>query len=281
MGWLFCCAEFSIVFGSDTDLRTRYSELNKGRANSGKPEVTDYRFSIQEDSILEDMCELAEVEFDGDPETMSAKDKSKLLKRLSKNPQTEQYFKSERALSHFIEQKLNIRIPELERKTHLGIFRDKSHGGRMSASKSRISLGVDSRISNVHNKTLSKVSLSGLPQQTSRMSNTVGNSPSQQIFLTHRLSQQQLSTNSLTSNGSILYGPKTTKRKSTTYDIATDVIKKDHQKSINSASTSSNRKESGSFLKNIFNTSNSIYTEKHEKKFGSASDKNKKHRKIR
>ncbi len=63
---------------------------------------------------------------------------------------------------------------------------------------------------------------------------------------------------------------------------ATEVIKKDHQKSINSASTaSSNRKESGSFLKNIFNTSNSIYTEKHEKKFGSSSDKNKKHRKIR
>ena len=52
-------------------------------------------------------------------------------------------------------------------------------------SKSRMSLGagIDSRISNVHNKTLSKVSLT---QQHSRVSNTVPNSPSQQIFISYR-----------------------------------------------------------------------------------------------
>jgi len=219
------------------------------------------------------MCEMAEVEFDGDPESMTLKDKSKLLKRLSKNPQTEQYFRNERALSEFIETKLQITIPELERKTHLGIFRDKSGVGRSTqgCSKSRMSLGagIDSRISNVHNKTLSKVSLT---QQHSRVSNTVPNSPSQQIFISRGLSQ--ISNHSLTSHGSHLMGQKT-KRKSTTYDIASEIIKKDHRSG--STGKKDSRKDSNSFLKNIFNTSNSIYTEKHDKKFRSQNIKHKKY----
>lgn len=62
-------------------------------------------FSIKEDALLEDMCELADIEYEGDPTKMSRNDKSKMLKRLSKAPQTEGYFKSERALTQFYENK--------------------------------------------------------------------------------------------------------------------------------------------------------------------------------
>ena len=61
----------------------RGSNKSKSKAKvEQNQKIIDYRYSIQEDSILEDMCEMASVEFDGDPESMTLKDKSKLLKRL-------------------------------------------------------------------------------------------------------------------------------------------------------------------------------------------------------
>ena len=64
--------------------------------------IDSWTNSIQEDSLLEDMCQLADIEFDGDATHMTDKAKSKMLKRLSRAPQTENLFKSERALSEFV-----------------------------------------------------------------------------------------------------------------------------------------------------------------------------------
>ena len=49
------------------------------------------------------MCEIADIEYEGDPTQMKIKDKNKMLTRLSKNPQTEQYFRDEKALSQFFD----------------------------------------------------------------------------------------------------------------------------------------------------------------------------------
>ena len=64
--------------------------------------IDSWTNSIQEDSLLEDMCQMADIEFDGDATHMTDKAKSKMLKRLSRAPQTENLFKSERALSEFV-----------------------------------------------------------------------------------------------------------------------------------------------------------------------------------
>ena len=45
------------------------------------------------DALLEDMCEIAQEEYDGDATSMDEKGKIKMLNRLSKNQKTEQYFK--------------------------------------------------------------------------------------------------------------------------------------------------------------------------------------------
>ena len=69
---------------------------------SRQTRIDSWTNSIQEDSLLEDMCQMADIEFDGDATHMTDKAKSKMLKRLSRAPQTENLFKSERALSEFV-----------------------------------------------------------------------------------------------------------------------------------------------------------------------------------
>ena len=52
------------------------------------------------DALLEDMCEIAQEEYDGDATSMDEKGKIKMLNKLSKNQKTEQYFKqSSKSLS--------------------------------------------------------------------------------------------------------------------------------------------------------------------------------------
>jgi len=104
MDWL-CCYEFSIAFGSETDLqsydRVSQSRKKKSRQMSAKQTVgrqsriDSWTNSIQEDSLLEDMCQLADIEYDGDATHMTDRAKNKMLKRLSRAPQTENLFKSE------------------------------------------------------------------------------------------------------------------------------------------------------------------------------------------
>ena len=83
--------------------------------------------SIAEDVLLEDMCEIASIgiiyiiiylkyiykkvyniiiyniEYDGDATVMNTNEKNKMLNRLSKNQKTEQYFRDEKALSQFFD----------------------------------------------------------------------------------------------------------------------------------------------------------------------------------
>ena len=63
-------------------------------------------FLVDEDPVLEDMCELTNTEYDKDPQRMSKKDKKRLIKEFSQNDQTKQYFQSEQAMSNFVNQQL-------------------------------------------------------------------------------------------------------------------------------------------------------------------------------
>jgi len=111
---LFCC--YDIIIGDeDLDASGIYQQQRNSR-NQARNKYTSRQsnmstgFSIKEDALLEDMCELADIEYEGDPTKMSKTDKSKMLKRLSKAPQTESYFKSERALTQFYEHKYILKI---------------------------------------------------------------------------------------------------------------------------------------------------------------------------
>jgi len=46
---------------------------------------------------------MGELEFDGDAENMTKRDKEKMLHRLSIKPSTEKFFRNEQALSTYIE----------------------------------------------------------------------------------------------------------------------------------------------------------------------------------
>jgi hypothetical protein len=242
MGWL-CCLDLSFEFNSDTDLRrdrhrlsNRFSHGN--RINSGAQ-------SIVEDVLLEDMCEIADIEYEGDPTQMNIKDKNKMLTRLSKNPQTEQYFRDEKALSQFFDNRVTLELPVLNKMT------------AKNESFSRVSLGIDSRLESRYSKisrNASRISAQSRISGTSRISAAKIN---QQIGI--RSSNLQFHQKSQHSNHSY-EGEKNHKRSSKTYDMANDIIKK-----RNSTSRPSGR---FSGIPNIFNMNNSIYTERDDRKFG-------------
>lgn len=107
---LLCCYDIVIDedFNTDNDfINRKYKEQrNRGsltRRQPGRASAMSNAFSIKEDALLEDMCELADIEYEGDPTKMNKTDKTKMLKRLSKAPKTEGYFKSDKALNQFYE----------------------------------------------------------------------------------------------------------------------------------------------------------------------------------
>jgi vacuolar-type H+-ATPase subunit I/STV1 len=163
---------------------------NQRTKNWRKISTLDTSSAIIEDALLEDMCEMANEEYEGDATRMNDKGKIKMLKKLSKNHKTEEYFKTENDLAQFMENKLklpgglNMAKPEMQR--------------------SKISLGIDSRISN-HNL---NVSLSRLSQQKSRLSNT-----------------------SYCDEGSLQQGNELKKSQSRTYEMATNIISGKKKKS--------------------------------------------------
>jgi len=285
MDWL-CCSEFSIAFGSDTDLqdynRTSQSR-KKQKSNRGMQKMSSgmqgrqsrmdsWTSSIAEDALLEDMCQLADMEFDGDATSMTDRAKSKMLKRLSKAPQTENLFKSERALSEFVQrQQLGLPGQKPSRHTHLGIYQ----------------LGIDSRMSHV-----SGSRMSGLGHSGSRMSRTgytsgIGGAPSrmsnmsrmsQNKVVTNRSSHQKLfgnpnlsnhntqSNQNMQSNHNLQKQP--VKRASKTYEMATQIISKGSKPPSESIGKSNGGRFSTT-LKNILNPNNSIVNERNQQKFQS------------
>lgn len=294
MDWL-CCYEFSIAFGSETDLqsydRVSQSRKKKSRQMSAKQTVgrqsriDSWTNSIQEDSLLEDMCQLADIEYDGDATHMTDRAKNKMLKRLSRAPQTENLFKSERALSEFV-QRQQLGLPGQKgqsRNTHLGFYqlgidsRMSSFGSRMTnLGVSQSALGnSQSRISS-YNQSVSKFGApnkfeSRLSQNNaSRMSyKGMDNRPShQKLFANPNKSNHNTPSNhNMQSNHNLQKQP--VKRESKTYEMATQIIGK------GVSSSNKPRKESigksgrlSSTLKNILNPNNSIVNERNQQKFG-------------
>ena len=106
MGFL-CCYDIVIDDEDEVYMQQKRDEqrLRSSRnvRRHGPSRISTRDFSIKEDALLEDMCELADIEYEGDATKMSNMEKSNMLKRLSKQPKTENYFKSERALSEFYE----------------------------------------------------------------------------------------------------------------------------------------------------------------------------------
>ena len=103
----FCCYDIVIDDDDEVYIKQKRQEQNlrtsRHMRRHGPSRISTRDFSIKEDALLEDMCELADIEYEGDATKMSNMEKSNMLKRLSKQPQTESYFKSERALSEFYE----------------------------------------------------------------------------------------------------------------------------------------------------------------------------------
>jgi len=290
MDWL-CCYEFSIAFGSDTDLQDygRTSQNRKKKSNRSRMDrvgsrpgrnsrVDSYTSSIAEDALLEDMCQLADMEFDGDATSMTDRAKNKMLKRLSRAPQTENLFKSERALSEFV-QRQQLGLPGQKgpsRHTHLGVY----------------SLGIDSRMS--MGSRMSGLANSGMQGSASRMSRNsyaVGAAPSRMSNMSRmsytknniatKNSQQKLfgnpnpsnhntqSNHNMQSNHNLQKQPA--KRASKTYEMATQIINKGgpQRESIgNPIGGISPGGRLSSTLKNMLNPNNSIVNERNMQKFG-------------
>merc|ERR1712168_1063361 len=215
------------------------------------------------------MCQLADIEFDGDATHMTDKAKSKMLKRLSRAPQTENLFKSERALSEFVaRQQLGIPGQKQSRHTHLGIHqlgidsRLSSYGSRMS------NMAVGSHNSRVptHNTSVSRFGApskfeSRLSQNNiSRMSyKGIDNRPSHQKLF----GNPNQSNHNMPSNHNIQKQPA--KRASKTYEMATQIISKGNNKPQRESIGKSGRLSST--LKNILNPNNSIVNERNQQKF--------------
>jgi len=286
MDWL-CCYEFSIAFGSETDLQT-YDRVSQSRKKKSRQmsarqtrqsRIDSWTNSIQEDSLLEDMCQMADIEFDGDATHMTDKAKSKMLKRLSRAPQTENLFKSERALSEFVaRQQLGLPGQKQSRHTHLGIHqlgidsRLSSYGSRMS----NMGMGSHNSRMSTNNQSVSRFGApnkfeSRLSQNNmSRMSyKGIDNRPShQKLFGNPNQSNHNMPSNhNMQSNHNLQKQPA--KRASKTYEMATQIISKGNNKPQRESIGKSGRLSST--LKNILNPNNSIVNERNQQKFGNPS----------
>jgi len=109
----FCCVVCELDDFVDDDDRAFQRQHNQRKKQlKDQQEALSFRNgkkiaslapSIIEDPLLEDMCALGDLEFDGDAENMTKRDKEKMLHRLSIKPSTEKFFRNEQALSTYIE----------------------------------------------------------------------------------------------------------------------------------------------------------------------------------
>ena len=109
LGWLCFCFDLDIeCFDDESAAMDRFHPKSKSRNKKGyinpnhNGRTKTSNSTIIEDSLLEDMCELANEEFDGE---MNEKGKAKMLNKLSKNQKTEQYFRTKNDLDEFMENK--------------------------------------------------------------------------------------------------------------------------------------------------------------------------------
>ena len=100
-----------------------------------------------EDALLEDMCEIGGLEFDGDPEEMSEKDKMEMVKRLSKLPETEHIFKNEKTFANFVDHQLQQSGPGLSNALTPNF--DKLGVNILPPSRKVSNVSMRSRISNI------------------------------------------------------------------------------------------------------------------------------------
>jgi len=269
---LFCCYDIINAMTGDDDLnqsgtyRTQRNSRNQPRSRyTNRQSAMSNAFSIKEDALLEDMCELADIEYEGDPTKMSRNDKSKMLKRLSKAPQTEGYFKSERALTQFYENKhLNLPGTESQRKTHIGVIPQ----SRFSGIDSRLSTGtrahshlnpVQSRLSAMRGQNASKHSRMSATQR-SRISNarSVKHASSSSVALAKNGGNPSSATSVSASEVPQM------KRASKSYALASDIINNINQEPERSTPRISVK------MPKLF--SNSIIADQRNSKFTSQSD---------
>jgi len=97
------------------------------------------------------MCAIGELEFDGDAENMTKRDKEKMLHRLSIKPSTEKFFRNEQVLSNYIENTIQSygAIP-VSNITNLGHNTSKisNQRSRLGGNVSKVSVrSCDSRLS--------------------------------------------------------------------------------------------------------------------------------------
>jgi len=280
---LLCCYDIIIDedFNTDNDFINRGKPKNRGSLNRRQPGrhsamSSQNTFAIKEDALLEDMCELADIEYEGDPTKMNKTDKTKMLKRLSKAPKTEGYFKSDKALNQFYENRhLNLPGTESQRKTHIGVVsrysgidsrlsitsRAHSHLNPNSTYQSRMSTNTPggllmSRMSQNYTSRLSQNVIQGA-QASGDNSNTISNDRS-------RISKHH----SRMSTTAEPYQPEAPemKRASKSYALASDII--------NNKEESEKRFSVKMQMPKLFNMNNSIIADQRNSRFTSHSSSN-------
>merc|ERR1712137_194824 len=158
----FCCVVCELDDFVDDDDRAFQRQHNQRKKQlKDQQEALSFRNgkkiaslapSIIEDPLLEDMCALGDLEFDGDAENMTKRDKEKMLHRLSIKPSTEKFFRNEQALSTYIENTIQSygAIP-LSNISNLGHNTSKisNQRSRLGGNISKVSVrSCDSKLSN-------------------------------------------------------------------------------------------------------------------------------------
>jgi len=115
--------------------------------------------SIVEEVVLEDMCELANIEYENDPEFMSKNDKMSMMKKFRDTEETQKHFASERAFSNFIQKNIqhNALTPhQIQDQVGRGFGGTQSY---MIQSKSRRRQTMQSTTRSIHDVTKNTGSL--------------------------------------------------------------------------------------------------------------------------
>jgi len=157
----FCCVVCEWDdFVDDDDLTFQLQHNQRKKQLKDQQEALSFRNgkkiaslapSIIEDPLLEDMCAMGELEFDGDAENMTKRDKEKMLHRLSIKPSTEKFFRNEQALSNYIENTIQSYGPiPVSNITNLGHNTSKisNQRSRLGGNVSKVSVrSCDSKLS--------------------------------------------------------------------------------------------------------------------------------------
>merc|ERR1712106_380486 len=166
----FCCIvcewDDFIDDGNDGNTRqgTKTQTTNLHRSNKVAHKA------IEEDPLLEDMCEIAGMEADRDAERITERDKQKLLSKLSTNQATEKYFRNEQAFSNFVDNQQTMAQGQRFPSTLHTTDTMRSGCSQLSVNKQRSTHGATSRLSN-HSRMSTRQSNMSMGRGHSRMSN--------------------------------------------------------------------------------------------------------------